>query len=88
MRTNALKVEDSQAVLDGIINVITKTQDDSTSSPTVEFKLSLFQNYTISRNEIMKLIARPNTFLHNTLVISVVDGGDGDEIFSAENTRN
>ena len=89
MRTNTLKVvtteEDSQDALDGLIEALTEPQEDFLASLTFNFKLTPFRNNTIERDGITELIARQNTFLHNIVDISVVDCGNGDDLFHDDN---
>jgi len=92
MRTNALKVvttaEDSKVVLDGLITALTKTPREFQSSSTADFKLIPFQDNAIGRDGITELIERQNNYLHKTWAISVMDGGDGNDLFSEEDNSN
>ena len=80
VRTHALKVvtvpDDAEAVLDGLIESLTRTPNEFKYSTTVDFKLIPFQNNAISRDGLAELFTWQNNFLHNTMATSVVDGGD------------
>ena len=68
--------EDVKAVLDGLIDSLTRTPPEFKYSTTVDFKLIPFQNSAISGDGLTKSFARQNNYLHSTMATSVVDGGD------------
>ena len=68
--------EDAEAVLNGLIECLTRTPTAFKYSTTVDFKLIPFQNHAIGRDGITELITRQNNFLHNSMATSVVDGGN------------
>ena len=80
IRTHALKVatteEDSEAVLNGLIECLTRTPTSFKYSTTADFKLIPFKNNAIGRDGIKELITQQNNFLHNSVATSVVDGGN------------
>ena len=88
MRMNALKVvtveKDSEAVLNDLIEALTRTPTTFCHSNTVDFKLIPFQNNAIKRDGIIELITRHNNSLHNSMAISVVDGGHYIQYFGNE----
>lgn len=70
-------------VLDDLIMTLTgDAWPECANVSMTEFKLIPFQNTAISRNGIAELIERQTTFLHRTTATSVIDMGDGSELFA------
>ena len=88
LRMRALKVvtteEQSETVLNGLIEALTETPPEYATSTTAEFKSIPFQNTVINRYGIGELVVRQNYFLHETTATSVVNVGKGDEIFKSK----
>jgi len=66
VQTRALKVvivgEDTEAVLNGLIECLTRTPTEFNLLTTVDFKLNPFQDNAISRDGINEIVTRQITF--------------------------
>ena len=69
-------------MLNSLIEALTETPVEYAASTTAEFKLILFQNTAINRDGIEELVVRKNSFLHETAATSVMNAGNGDELFT------
>ena len=61
-------------MLDGLIEASIVTPKDFQVSRASDFKLAPFQNHVIGRDGLTELLTCLHEFLHNTVVILVVDG--------------
>ena len=88
LRTRALKVvtteEQSDAVLNGLIEALTETPTKYATSTTAEFKFTPLQNTAINRDGIEELVVCQNYFLHVTTSTSVVNVVKGGELFTSK----
>ena len=76
--------DQSETILNSLIEVITETLTELATSTTAEFKLIPFQNTAINRDGIQELGVRQNSFLHVTTATSVINGGSGDDLFESK----
>ena len=71
-------------MLNSLIEALTETPVEYAASTTAEFKLIPLQNTAINRDGTEELVVRQNSFLHVTTVTSVVNAGNGDELFTSK----
>jgi len=76
--------EQSETVLNGLIEALMETPPEYATSTTAEFKLIPFQITAINRDGIEELEVRQNSFLHVTAATSVVNVGKGGELFTSK----
>ena len=76
--------QDSTAVFKWFIDALKETPLEFEASNTAGFKLIPFQNHAIGRDGLMELITRQNDFLHHTIVILVVNGGNLSQLFESD----